>query len=433
MGRVVITDRSAPNSDNGTPVVDFGELAKSGVRGEGLEKLVRMLAKKLVLEVSWSGRGPDGGRDLIVIEKFDGELSSHRVKWLVSCKDYHGSGRSVREDDVGSVTDKVKQHKADGFLLVTTTTVSSGLKQKLDELDKRGGGEILTQVWDSAELSARILRKDCEDVFQQFFPKSYRQLRDLGNVDDALKVLKTSLPAHAYERLVRLAIPYLESGFDFSSSDIVHLTSEQAHQIDVIIQALVEKEDMIGAVNLTQNLEEDVFISFVMALDERDYDMCEKYLEAVIQQSKSKDTILNAYQYLVENHELRHTERMFLATFLDENGLQIALADQVAEWLQDELVQNATSYDFWSDLDELSTQTVIHYVEVEEVDFDPIERKSIHFSGTLAFNLELRHGSQRDGVYSNVSIPGNFKGFIDPEHDEWSLRDVSVDTSSYYE
>ncbi|MBU2470639.1 MAG: restriction endonuclease, partial [Proteobacteria bacterium] len=128
-------------------LIDFREISEYH-RGEGLEALTRELGKRLGLNPAWSGRGPDDGKDLLFTEIINGQLANVKIRWLVSCKDFSESGRAVNETDAGSILDKVKQHNANGFLLVTTTTVTSGLKKVLDGLNKGEIDRIRTHVWD---------------------------------------------------------------------------------------------------------------------------------------------------------------------------------------------------------------------------------------------------------------------------------------------
>ena len=121
-----------------TEIIDFKEL-ESAVPGEGLQGMVRRLARKLGLQPIWSGRGPDGARDLLLTENLKGPLTGEIIKWVVSCKDFSESGKSVQESDLPQpgILDKLKQHGANGFLLVTTTVPSSAAKNLLDKLDKK--------------------------------------------------------------------------------------------------------------------------------------------------------------------------------------------------------------------------------------------------------------------------------------------------------
>lgn len=150
--------------------IDFRDLIEREP-GEALESLVRQLGAMLKLEPEWSGRGADEGRDLVFVEKRKGPLGEDRIKWLVQCKDHAKSGKSVREAEIGSITDRVRQHKADGYLLATTTIPSAGLKKRLDALDIRNGGEFRTWVWDNSELKKLLLMEDAMPIVAAHFPR----------------------------------------------------------------------------------------------------------------------------------------------------------------------------------------------------------------------------------------------------------------------
>ena len=68
-------------------------------------------------------RGADGGKDLIV--SFRGK------RYIVSCKHFACSGRSVTERDEASFLERTKQHKADGFIGFYSTLVSQALQDRL--------------------------------------------------------------------------------------------------------------------------------------------------------------------------------------------------------------------------------------------------------------------------------------------------------------
>ncbi len=161
--------------------IDFTEMV-SAVKGEGLEQLSRLLGEKLGLQPDWSGRGADGGRDLIFTSYFDKPLCIH-VRWLVSCKDFAQSGNSVKEEDIPNPEAKMRQHNAKGYLVVTTTTISTGAKAMLDGISK--SGEWFTDVWDGARLTQWLLDPQYDGLLKQFFPLSHAALveRDGNGAD----------------------------------------------------------------------------------------------------------------------------------------------------------------------------------------------------------------------------------------------------------
>ncbi|MFD3903547.1 restriction endonuclease [Streptomyces sp. CB04723] len=155
-------------------MLDFHELAPDG---EGLEQLVRELALALGYRAKWSGRGADGGRDLLLEEPGDALLGAKTRKWVISCKHMahakDGAGRSVNGEDVGSIggiVDAVAQHDADGFLLVCSTQPSSALVSRLESIERTKG--VHTHVWDGVELERMLATPRGWAVAQRFFPVS---------------------------------------------------------------------------------------------------------------------------------------------------------------------------------------------------------------------------------------------------------------------
>lgn len=197
------------------PIIDFRELA-AYPSGNGLEALVRMLGGRLGFAPEWTGIGTDGGRDLTFTDVQRGRLAQDSVKWLVSCKDHAESGTNVSERDLEcSVIDKASQHGCSGFLLATTTNVTSGLKANLDGL--KAQNKLKTTVWDVHELTAHILKHKNRDLFQQFFPKSFKRYSDGKE--------KTKEDLAHYKQLVesKFGLPPYETieGAEYSSVKIV--------------------------------------------------------------------------------------------------------------------------------------------------------------------------------------------------------------------
>lgn len=411
-------------------IIDFKELSASNVKGEELQNLSRKLGQKLKLEPSWSGRGPDGGKDLIFVEEVRGILTAKRVKWLVSCKDYAVSNKSVQESDVGSVLEKVKQHKADGFLLVTTTTVSSGLKSMLDSLDKRNGGDIEVSIWDAAELTTTILKEEMKEIFQQFFPESYKKL--VGSFDDALEHIENQLPKYVFDQFMKSAAPYIEGKLNFSGEDIAFGDIETAKTIDKISEALYVTNDSLLATIHASSLDEDIFISFVSRLDSCDDQKCADFLEELIRNSNNPGTVLNSLQYLSENHDIGNQLRLELATYVEEGGLNVLFYLELTGWISDELCVNAGNYEYWAALDELSTGTTFDFLNFESLSFEVERGKSVTFSGDFSVDVTLRFGSSSDAELIEMSFPGKFEGIFDFRAGEYKIVSTSIDTSKFH-
>jgi hypothetical protein len=150
-------------------VLDFKELP---VDGTAFEQLMRELLLGEGLAPYWTGKGADGGRDLLVEEAATGQLGSFQRKWLVSCKHKAHSGAAVSVGDIPSVLDDCKRVNADGYLLACSTYPSSGVVQKLDELAGEPANRLRTVVWDAVEIEKRLMQPTAFALTQLFFPKA---------------------------------------------------------------------------------------------------------------------------------------------------------------------------------------------------------------------------------------------------------------------
>ncbi|WP_086670831.1 restriction endonuclease [Streptomyces albovinaceus] len=155
-------------------VLDFAELPKDG---EGFELLVRDIAMMLGYKTKWSGRGPDGGRDLLLEEPGSAHLGEKARNWLVSCKHtahaHAGKGRSVGLEDLGAdggIADAVAQHQAQAFLLACSTQPSSAVVTRLEAIERNRG--IPTHIWDGVDLERALDSAKGWSVAQRFLPKS---------------------------------------------------------------------------------------------------------------------------------------------------------------------------------------------------------------------------------------------------------------------
>lgn len=148
-------------------MIDFTELPIDGIK---FEQLVRELLIRSGFEVHWTGVGPDGGRDLVVIEKTQGALAPFQRKWLVSCKHYATSGKSVGLNDITDINDACDAVGASGFLLVCSTQPSSTVVRRFEEIE--GRGKLVVRYWDSVEIEKRLTAPQTFALNHLFFPIS---------------------------------------------------------------------------------------------------------------------------------------------------------------------------------------------------------------------------------------------------------------------
>ncbi len=152
--------------------IDFTELGRDG---KSLEQLVREMLLILDLRPRWSGCGADQGRDILVGEPLSGPLSPTGAErsWLVQCKHYAHSNRSVGRKDVGAFDADCRQAGATAYLLVCSTQPSSGLVTKLREISQHPENRLFTHFWDSVDLEKKLFEPRFFALGHLFFPKSF--------------------------------------------------------------------------------------------------------------------------------------------------------------------------------------------------------------------------------------------------------------------
>ena len=105
--------------------------------------------------VEYPSRGPDGGKD--------GLVAINGKRYVVSCKHYYGSGSSVGVSDEQSISDRVVQHNAHGFIGFYSTVISSSLSNRFNGLTNQNIECIVFDQYKISDflpqLSSQILQK----------------------------------------------------------------------------------------------------------------------------------------------------------------------------------------------------------------------------------------------------------------------------------
>lgn len=121
-------------------------------------------------------RGADGGRDIIVTEKLEGRLGNYEFRWIVSCKHFAKSNKSVQERDELNILERVKGAKADGFIGFYSTLPATGLSSRLKEL--REANDIKDfKLFDGRLIENQLIQVGYSKLLMRYFPLSYKKIR----------------------------------------------------------------------------------------------------------------------------------------------------------------------------------------------------------------------------------------------------------------
>jgi hypothetical protein len=150
-------------------MLDFTELP---VDGNLFEQLIREILLSKGFRVFWSGKGPDGGKDLLAFENYTSIFGFIEKKWLIQCKHKAHSGSAVGIDDLDNIVDSCKQHDVNGYLLVCSTYPSSAVVERLEQIKYNKSVSLDTSYWDSVILEKYLTTQYTWNIAHRFLPVS---------------------------------------------------------------------------------------------------------------------------------------------------------------------------------------------------------------------------------------------------------------------
>ncbi len=172
-------------------ILDFKEIPQANL-GNGdqdefelfARDFLKFLGYKIVLNPD---RGADGKKDLIIEEMRKGLSGESIIRWLVSCKHYAHSGKSISDNDEPNIQDRVSVHKCNGFIGFYSTIPATSLSANLEGLKD----SIPYQTFDRGSIEKLLLDSpEGLKLARRFFPKSiesyskeHPQPKDILSVD----------------------------------------------------------------------------------------------------------------------------------------------------------------------------------------------------------------------------------------------------------
>ncbi len=312
--------------------LDFSEL-EGNPPGEAFEALVRLIGERLGLNVQWSGRGADGGRDLYFLETQSGTLGTRAVKWLVNCKDKSGSNSAVLEKELGSIVDKVQQHKCGGFLLATSTTASTALKEKLDQLDIANGGSIQTKVWDRFELTNLLISDQFSDLLLQFFPKQNAR-NAAEQIDAARERIESVLPRFIVGKVRTCLISHAERYARLEGKNVWPHDIKQQNVIDTLRMFAI-RSPRRHTIDLLNELDFDPFIAFFDQMIRNFPRQAKNLLIAFGRDTSDNARLFNVVEILRENDDFDMEQEIEITQKCDSETLFELYGGLMHQELQD--------------------------------------------------------------------------------------------------
>ena len=159
-------------------ILNFKEIPQANT-GNGDQDTFELFARDFLEVLGYEilqhpDRGADGKKDLIIQETRFGISGQTKIKWLVSCKHYAHSGKSVNDNDESNIYDRVKVHKCDGFLGFYSTIPATSLGTNLNALKDN----IHIEYFDREKIEKNLLdTPEGIKLTSRYFPKSFENYK----------------------------------------------------------------------------------------------------------------------------------------------------------------------------------------------------------------------------------------------------------------
>jgi hypothetical protein len=176
-------------------LIDFTEIPKSNNEGKKqdiFEKFCREFLEVMGYEViSGPARGADGGIDIKVCEiRRQNNGKTCKFYWLVSCKHYAHSGKSITKAIETDIRDRVESHGCSGFIGLYSTIANQSLLNTLNGLTDK----IDFQLYDNSKIESHLIGIHTnQTLLLRYFPKSYKKWKELYYYTEPIKLFENYL------------------------------------------------------------------------------------------------------------------------------------------------------------------------------------------------------------------------------------------------
>lgn len=157
-------------------ILDFKEIPQAN-KVNGLQDAFELFSRDFLEILGYEilqnpDRGADGKKDLIIRESRIGVSGVTQIKWLVSCKHFAHSGKSVSDIDEPNITDRLKVHDCHGFLGFYSTLPATSLNNNFEGLKKT----IEIQSFDRGRIEKFLFESPKGlKLASRYFPVSFKK------------------------------------------------------------------------------------------------------------------------------------------------------------------------------------------------------------------------------------------------------------------
>ena len=126
------------------------------------------------VQVKQSGKGSDGGRDILLVFELYDSIVRFQRKWVIQCKFLSKS--STGKSDIGDINipTLIHEYGADGYLLIVRNEVTNELQSIFDILNQSCKLGYKYEIWRGNQF-LEFLEETPQTLIKRYFPKYYHQ------------------------------------------------------------------------------------------------------------------------------------------------------------------------------------------------------------------------------------------------------------------
>jgi hypothetical protein len=129
------------------------------------------------VEISQSGIGTDGGRDILIEFDLSDNIKIFKRKWIIQCK-FHKNTISPSKIQTINIPTLIHSYNANGYLLVCKSRPTSGLTHFFERLNKECKYNYHYECWSGNQFIKKLYVRD--NIHPHFFPKYHKYLNSLN-------------------------------------------------------------------------------------------------------------------------------------------------------------------------------------------------------------------------------------------------------------
>lgn len=411
--------------------IDFAELRDGSVAGEELQALTDELLRRLGHRTERGGRGADGGRDLYCYEVVSGDLVALQRRWLVQCKDFAKSGRAVNEGDIGDVTGQCSKHAADGYLLVTTTTVTSEVAKQFEAYNADRAAPFVAAYLDEHRLRQFLGRSGFEAILRQFLPQSAERVRNRQGNYLRGYLEERGVPSGVLDQVMAefddmVAQAVAPSGAPTSSTLFPFATAHR-DTIDLAAEHF-EKDELQECANEMMKLPFEEWSALSEALAARNEDSARQVLEILAEESPDEPQRFAAINALADFVGADLSDLIPHMTGLSQDSLGLLVERHRLETLVRGTLEKHVVEHEPRDLDDLPAH-MTQGISISDVRFSLEDGDAI--AAEVDFDVELEITADGGEEYSPYSLSGTAQLMIRGT-DDVEVQSVSVSTRAFF-